>query len=333
VRRSSSTVKRFVQAGYLVERHLRHEPAGHLHAHFAHGPCTTALFASELTGTPFSFTAHAKDIFVQEEDFLRTKLARARFAVTCTAFNRERLAEVCGAARLHCIYHGVDLRRFSARREAPRGAPPRILSVGRLVPKKGFPTLLRALARLAERGVAFQGTLIGSGPQRAELEALLRELGLGGRVELLGPMTQDELLGHYAVADCVALACQVQDDGDRDGIPNVLVEAAALGVPVVSTRISGIPELVLDGETGLLVPPGDVGALADALERVLRDRAFADSLARAGRARVEELYDLERNTARLGSIFRGALAGACPLTSPVAEALPSASPRARLEAS
>jgi glycosyltransferase involved in cell wall biosynthesis len=306
-RRSSSTIKRFVQAGYLVERHLRREPAGHLHAHFAHGPCTVALFAGELTGVPFSFTAHAKDIFVQEEDFLRAKLERAAFAVTCTAYNRARLAAVAPAARLHCIYHGVDLRRFRMRREAPRGAPPRVLAVGRLVPKKGFPTLLRAFARLVERGVPFRATLVGSGPQRAELEALSLELGLGDRVELLGPMTQHELLGHYEKADCVALACQVEGDGDRDGIPNVLVEAAALGVPVVSTGISGIPELVRDGETGLLVPPGDPDALAGALERVLTDRVLADALARGARARVEALYDLERNAARLGEIFREAL--------------------------
>jgi glycosyltransferase involved in cell wall biosynthesis len=326
-RRSSSTIKRFAQAGYLVERHLRREPAAHLHAHFAHGPCTTALFASELSGTPFSFTAHAKDVFVQEEAFLREKLERASFAVTCTDFNRERLAGACPTARLHCIYHGVDLGRFRARlaalpRAAARRAPPRILAVGRLVPKKGFPTLLLALGRLAGRGLACHCVIVGSGPQRRELEALVHELGIEDRVEFLGPMTQSELLAHYESADCVALACQVQEDGDRDGIPNVLVEAAAMGVPVVSTRISGIPELVVDGVTGLLVPPGDPEALADALARVLRDGGLAEALARAGRARVQELYDLGRNTARLGAIFRGALSGARTAASPPAQPLP-----------
>ncbi len=308
-RRSSSTIKRFAQAGYLVQRHLRDDPAPHLHAHFAHGPATVALYAAALTGASHSFTAHAKDIYLQEEDFLRKKLREARFVVTCTGFNRATLEGVEPAAEIHRIYHGVDLEMFRPRPEAPRSPEPRILSVGRLVPKKGFGVLVRALERLRDRGRAFRCHIVGGGPLRGALREQIRAAGLEGRVELVGQRTQEELLEYYRAADCVTLACEVQEDGDRDGIPNVLVEAAAVGVPIVSTRISGIPELIRDGETGLLVDSGDPEALADALERILGEPDLAERLARAGVERVRVEYDVLANTRRLGEVFREALQG------------------------
>ena len=301
-RRSSSTIKRFVQAGYLVQRHLREEPAAHIHAHFAHGPCTTAMYAAALTGTEYSFTAHAKDIYVQEKDFLRKKLERAGFVVTCTGFNRQTLQEVHDGTPIHRIYHGVDCSHFRPR-PALTGEVPHILSVGRLVPKKGFPVLLEALSHLSQRGVDFRCTLVGDGPQRSLLQARVDALGLASRVHFTGKLTQEELIEHYAEADCIALACQVQDDGDRDGIPNVLVEAMAMGVPIVSTHISGIPELVKDGVTGLLVEPENPLALADALGRLLCDRELAEKLSESGRLRVAEEHDSSTNTRLLGLIF------------------------------
>lgn len=309
-RRSSSTLKRFAQAAYLVQRHLRAEPAAHLHAHFAHGPATVALYAAALSGTPWSFTAHAKDLYVQEEDFLRSKLERARFAVTCTGFNRARLAAVWGGTPIHRIYHGVDLEAFAPPPGRADPATPLILSVGRLVPKKGFPVLVEALRLLAGRGLRFRCEIAGSGPQKRELHSRIEAAGLADRVHLLGQRSQEELLEHYRSAACMALACEVQADGDRDGIPNVLVEAAAVGVPLVSTRISGIPELVEHGVSGLLVEPSDPRGLAEALAQLLSDRALAGRLARAARERVRQDFDLRSNTRRLGEIFRAALEGA-----------------------
>jgi glycosyltransferase involved in cell wall biosynthesis len=296
-----------VQAGYLVQKYLRNDPAAHIHAHFAHGPCTTALYAAALTGTEYSFTAHAKDIYVQEEGFLRTKLDRAKFVVTCTGFNRRTLQNVHDGTPIHRIYHGVDCTAFGERKESLDHDVPHILSVGRLVPKKGFPTLFKALALIAERGRAFRCTIIGDGPQKAELEALVQKLGLTDHIEFTGKLTQEEVIGHYAAADCISLACQVLNDGDRDGIPNVLVEAMAMGVPVVSTRISGIPELVEDEVTGLLVESGDSAALSISIERVLSDPALAQRLSEAGRARVTEEHDSTMNTRLLGLIFEEAL--------------------------
>ena len=302
-RSSSSTIKRFVQAGYLVERHLRSSPAAHIHAHFAHGPATTALYAAELAGTDFSFTAHAKDIYVQEEKFLRTKLARARFVVTCTGFNRGTLQKVHDGTPIHRIYHGVDCRHFSPPTKKQRDAAPMLLSVGRLVAKKGFPVLIEAMRLVMERGVDFHWTIVGDGPSRQELALQVEHSGLTDRVTFTGKLAQGAVMDHYAKADCMALACQVQEDGDRDGIPNVLVEAMAMGVPVVSTDISGIPELIDDESTGLLVPSGDSDAMARAVERVFDDSLLAERLSEAGRRKVVGEHDSTTNTRMLGLIF------------------------------
>lgn len=308
LRRSISTIKRFMQAVYLVQRHLRDEPVAHLHAHFAHDPATVAFFVEWLTGIPYSFTAHAKDIYIQEDDFLQKKINRAKFVVTCAGYNRRTLEEIShGRTPIHQIYHGVDLRTFVARSRSSTNGVPTILSVGRLVPKKGFPVLIQALQRLAARGTEFQCLIIGGGPQREELQAMIIGYGLQEQVGLLGTMTHQELLHYYEMTDIMALACQIQDDGDRDGIPNVLVEAMAFGIPVVSTHISGIPELIEDGVTGLLVPPRDPEALAEALECLIRQPAFTAQLARAARAHVMQHFDVRRNTERLGAVFKEAL--------------------------
>jgi len=312
---SSSTIKRFVQAAYLVQKSLPGTDVAHFYAHFSHGPTTVAFFASWLTGMRYSFSAHAKDIYIQEHDFLQEKIRRATFVVTCTEFNRDYLLRVAGyEAPVFRAYHGNNIQLFRQEPAARlNGACPIILSIGRFVPKKGFSVLLRALHKLRQEGRRFRCYVIGGGPMRSELDKLITHLGLRDCVELLSQMSQTELLSYYRQANIFALACEVQDDGDRDGIPNVLVEAMAMGIPVVSTMISGIPELVENGVSGLLVPEKDPVAFAEGIEKLLRQPETAHRLGLAGRAKVERDFDAKRNVEKIGALLSEALvAGPLP---------------------
>ncbi|MGD8960151.1 MAG: glycosyltransferase, partial [Desulfobacteraceae bacterium] len=264
--RRSATLKHLLQAGYLVDRLLPKSGVTHLHAHFAHSPASVALFASRLSGLPFSFTAHAKDIYTSDPRQLREKIALARFVVTCTGYNRRHLLRLSdGRTPIHRIYHGIDTRLFASEAQevgaGPPAAPYRLLTVARLTAKKGLPTVYRALRRLRDQGLRLRHTLIGDGEERAAILALIRRLGLGADTELLGTLPHEAVLAHYRRADLLVLGCEVAPNGDRDGIPNVLLEAMAMAVPVVATRVSAIPELVRHGQSGLLVPPGDPAAL------------------------------------------------------------------------
>ncbi len=316
---SSSTIKRFAQAAYMVQNHLalhatrangngQKEQSGervriaHFYAHFSHGPTTVAYFASWLTGVKYSFSAHAKDIYVQEHDFLREKILKAQFVTTCTDFNKKYLQKVGGPqALVFCTYHGLNLESFPLQEHASKNDCPRILSVGRFVPKKGFPVLIRALHLLRERGYRFNCHLIGGGEMEIELRSLIKKLKMEDRIELLGAMSQEELLAYYRRADIFALACEVQRDGDRDGIPNVIVEAMALRIPIVSTNISGIPECVETGVSGVLVAEKDPSAFANGIALLLDRPEWARALGRAGRAKVEKDYDALRNVQQIGA--------------------------------
>jgi glycosyltransferase involved in cell wall biosynthesis len=270
-----------------------------------------ALFASELTGLPFSFTAHAKDIYTSEADQLARKIAKARFVVTCTRYNADHLSRIARRAAastpIHTIYHGIDVDFFSFGATPRPQTPCRILSVGRLVAKKGYDDLIDALTILDRAGLDFEFIHIGSGDMEGEIRRLIRLRNLEHRVRLLGTLTHDEVLAHYRQAHCVALACRVAEDGDRDGIPNVLIEAMAVGVPVVSTRVSAIPELVEDGVTGTLVEPRRPEAMARALARVLTDRTDRIETLRRARQKVEREFDQKRCVMRLHELLRGAL--------------------------
>jgi len=290
-------LERFVQAGELARR-LRRDGVGHLHAGFAHYPGTVAWIVHRITGMPFSLATHARDVYLSQPKLLRKKLAAAQVVFTCTAYNvpnLQALAAPSGIRRLRQIYHGTDLERF---RFGPHGLadPPMILSIGRLVKKKGLDHLIAACGLLRDRGCRFQCRIVaGSRDLWNELTAQIRDLGLTTSVVLEGPLDQDEVRKLYPLATVFALPCVIADDGDRDGIPNVLVEAAASGVPIVSTPVSGITELVVDGETGCLVPPRDSGALAAAIERLLDSPDLRAGLSARARARVEERFDLRRN--------------------------------------
>lgn len=301
-------VKEFLQAGHVADQVLESGTVRHLHGHFCHGATTITWFASRLTGLPFSFTAHAKDIYQADQnpgDLLPRKLAAARFVATCTEANRRHLAAISPRPQIvHTIYHGLDTAYFHP--PVPRTGRPRplLLAVGRLVEKKGFRHLVEACAILRAAGCAFDCHILGEdGDQRLELERLIAAHGLGDAVTLQGPVTRDALRVRYAEADVFVLPCLVAADGDRDGIPNVLAEAMATGLPVVTTGVSGIPELVRAGRDGLVVPERDSAALAAAIHDLLRDPARRASLGRAARDRVVDVFDARTTTVALRSLF------------------------------
>lgn len=311
--RKSATLKHLLQAGYLVNFGLAQRGIGHLHAHFAHSPTSVALFSSLLSGLPFSFTAHAKDIYTSDPRQLREKLAMAAYAVTCTEYNRRHLMGLGlnGLTPIHRIYHGIDLTLFNDQDLRPMPPPPyRILSIARLTAKKGLPTVLRALARLKQDGLAFDYTLIGDGDDRQTILGLIETLGLSDRARWLGTLPHDVVREHYRQSDLFVLGCEVAANGDRDGIPNVLVESLAMGVPVVATRISAIPEIITHGETGLLVAPGDPDQMAAAMRQGLQDHDLRRKVIAAGRRRVQASFDNVALVDELVQIHRAQLATA-----------------------
>jgi glycosyltransferase involved in cell wall biosynthesis len=284
----------------------------HIHAHFAHEATRVAMLAARLTGLPFSYTAHARDIYSDDVDhrLLREKTERARFAVTETEFNRAFMRSrigIAAASKVHVVHNGVDLERFS-----PGPAPedePLILAVGRLVEKKGFPTLIAACRLLRERGRRFRCEIVGYGELRPRLEADIRAAGLGEVVRLPGMRSQDELPAVYRRAAVFAMPAVIGADGNRDSLPTVLLEALACGVPVVASRVTGIPEIVDDDENGLLVEPGDAEALSRALERLLDDPDLRRRFGEAGRAKAQERFDIETNARELYRLLAGRPAG------------------------
>ncbi|OYV40453.1 MAG: colanic acid biosynthesis glycosyltransferase WcaL [Rhodospirillales bacterium 20-64-7] len=295
--------KQFGRAG-IVAAACRFQGVRHIHGHFANAPTAVTQFASLMTGISFSFTAHAKDLYLTPRNIIARRGAAASFIATCTGYNVQYLSEILApehTAKIHLVYHGIDLDMFH---NAPSATPaPRqgkiILSVGRLVPKKGHDTLITACGILRDKGVEFKCMIVGDGPLREELAAQITALGLDAHVSLEGAMTQAKLIELYRRADLFALAPLITEDGDRDGIPNVIVEAMATNVPVVSTAISGIPEIIRDGETGLLVPPREPAVLSEAMARLLSDPGFGQAMAKAARARLESEFDLWRTTTRL----------------------------------
>jgi glycosyltransferase involved in cell wall biosynthesis len=277
----------------------------HFHAHFATGANVAAMVLGRLTGMPFSFTTHAVDLYARPVLLCET-LAAARFGVTSTAYNQGFLRERCGAAgaKVALVRACVDPGEFARVVSEPH-APPVVLAVGRYIEKKGLADLVAASATLAGQGIDCRTVIVGDGPERPALAAAIATAGLGTRVELHPPVTQDTLRGLYARADIVALPCVVAADGDRDGIPVSLIEALAVGLPVVSTTVSGIPELVTP-DVGLLVPPHDPPALAEALAALLTDPARRARLGAAGPARVRQHFDVSTSAASMAALFAGA---------------------------
>ena len=302
-----ATFKHFLQAGYLVQKLLPGTGVIHLHAHFAHSPASVAMFTSRLSMLNFSFTAHAKDIYTSDPRQLREKLALAKFTVTCTEYNRRHLKALAdgGAAPIHRIYHGIDVKLFSPKPAAAGQTHQyNILTVARMTAKKGLPTVYRAIRFLRDKGYPINPTLIGDGEDCRRILSLIQELGLKDIARWLGTLPHHIVLEHYRQADLFVLGCEVATNGDRDGIPNVLLESMAMGVPVVATTVSAIPELVEDGKTGLLVPPGDPERLTEAMARMLTDKDLRQHVIDAGKKRVADHFSNKEHILELADIYR-----------------------------
>ena len=288
----------------------------HLHAHFATDATTVAMLASRINRVPYSFTAHAYDIFytytarAKDTAFLVEKIKGARFVVTVSDYNRRHLQNLVGpsdAAKIRRIYNGIDLNTFTptdAERE-----PDLILGVGRLVEKKGFGDLIRACGSLAARKLPFRCMIVGEGPARHALMREACQLGLGDRISFSGAMPQEMLLKLMQRATVLAAPCKISARGDRDGLPTVLLEALATGLPAVSTDVAGIPEIIDSGVSGLLVPPGNVECLADELARILSDPQLQKRLALAGRSKAERDFNVRRNVAVLRDLLAESASG------------------------
>ncbi len=280
----------------------------HIHAHWATYGASAAWLLARTQRVAFSFTAHAHDIFVHDH-MLKAKLHDAAFVVAISRFNRDLLLRRFGTesvARVHVVHCGVRPAEFAPDAAAPGDAGADLLSVGRLDPKKGYAVMLDALSELRRRGVLCTAEVIGEGARRPQLEAQRAHLGLESTFALPGAADQPRVRAAMRASRVFVMPCIEAPDGDMDGIPVALMEAMAMGMPVVSTTVSGVPELVIDGETGLLVPPGDPHRLADALQRVLSDAQFAHALGQRARARVESAFDSDREGEKLLALMREA---------------------------
>ena len=295
----------FLRAAWIGREIERSGGCRHVHAHFALAQTEVAMTVSRLLGTAFSFTAHARDIY-RSPSALEQKIRAASVVVSCTGYNVEYLRRLCPAVppeHIQLIHHGVEVDAVPIRVRQVRGAAPLILAAGRIVEKKGFDTLIAACRLLRTRGVSYSCEIYGSGPGLVTLRRNVEDAGLGDAVILPGWASTERLLEAMSRASVFAMPCRVSKGGDRDGIPNVILEAMSMGVPVVATRVSGIPEAVAHEVSGLLVSPDAPEELADALERVMTNPEVADRFASAACARAHGEFALDVSSARLASLF------------------------------
>lgn len=303
-RRRWGAMKRFIQAG-LIAPQLHAAGITHVHAHFASSATSVAYYLHQLVGMEYSFTAHAKDIFINTvaPEVLLRKMRDARFVVTISDYNEAFLSAISPGTDLHRIYNGLDIAQFTPNGTQPNEKP-LVLAVGRLVEKKGFDDLIRAAAILKDQGANFEVKIIGTGEQEKNLRRLIDELNVGDVVTMPGPMPREELIQLYPTASVFAAPCIIGKDGNRDGLPTVLIEAMAMGVPVVSTPVTGIPEIVRHDETGHIVPESSPQELAESIKQLIHDRESAQQMARAGRELIESQFNLRTNVGELRELFQ-----------------------------
>ena len=279
------------------------EEVTRLHFHFLHTPASVTRYAAIMRGLPWSGSAHAKDIWTSPDWEITEKLAECDWLVTCTASGAKHLKSLApDPERVILQYHGLDLSRFGSPESRDGGGEPVILSVGRAVPKKGYDDLLKALAALPKERI-WRFEHIGGGKDLKTLKQLAEELGIADRCRWHGAQPQEAVLAAMRSAEIFVLASKIAADGDRDGLPNVLMEAQSQGLCTVATNVSAIPELIQDGETGLLVPPEDPATLSQALDRVLSDVDLRHRLGAAGDARVRAAFDAATELDRLAVHF------------------------------
>jgi glycosyltransferase involved in cell wall biosynthesis len=286
-------------------RHCRRFGVEHIHVHFVSRSLSLGLMLGLLTGLPVSCTAHAFDIFTRSRGSLRPRLSKCRFIVAISEYNVEHLRRTCGDAvanLCHIVHCGIDLKLFKAGSRQPQAGL--IVSVAKLVPKKGFDLAIAACAKLQEMNVDFVFQIVGDGPERQDLEQQIERLGLRDRVMLLGSRPNDQLLPLLSRACVFLMPCVQVPSGDMDGIPVAMMEAMACGVPVVSRRISGIPELIRNGVDGLLVENKQPGEIAEAVATLLLDSAKMQLLGRAAREQVELNFDIVNTSAELRELIQ-----------------------------
>jgi colanic acid/amylovoran biosynthesis glycosyltransferase len=295
---------RLYQAIYVGLR-LQKEGISHVHAHFAGMAARTAFWIAKFFPITFSFTAHANDIFAPRnfEIGLDKLISAARVIVTETDYSEEFLRERFPERtdRIHRIYNGLNLGEFGHANFS--SDPPLIVAIGRLIAKKGFANLIRACALLVERERSFRCEVFGEGPLESQLRSQIDESGLQERVQLRGPKPQHEIRARLAGADVFVMPSVPEADGGMDNLPTVIMEAMATGLPVVSTRIGGIPEMVIENETGFLVQPDDAEALAGAIEKVTNDRPLGQRLGQAGYKRAQSLFSIGKNVRELCALI------------------------------
>lgn len=285
---------------------MKHLGVTHVHAHFATHPALAGLIIKRLTGIPFSFTAHGSDLHV-ERRMLDKKVEAAAFAVTVSEYNKEIILRECrrnARRKVFVVHCGVDPEEFTpTSQKKDRTQPFQILCVASFEEVKGHQYLLEACKALEERGVDFECHLVGYGPRKEEVERQIAQLKLQGRIIIHGGLPRREVIRMLAEADVKALASVPTRGGKREGIPVVLMEAMACGLPVVSSKLSGIPEVVADGRSGFLVNPRDVRGIADSLYKLYRSPELRHAMGQAGREIVLKEFDLRRNAKSLTDLF------------------------------
>lgn len=291
-----------------LARKMRKDRVTFVNSHFADAAASFALLTSRVLNIPYAVTAHAYDVFTPQTN-LAEKLKYACFILTCTYFNKSTFVDNFTDVeryKIHVFYHGIDTTRFQ-RKEKTKTENFEILSVGRLVPKKGFPTLIQSCAQLKAKGFSFRCRIVGGGPQRERLERLIIQNHLQDCVELVGTVPPNQIFSFYEKADLFVLPCEVEENGNRDGIPNVLAEAMAMNVPVISTPVSGIPELVEHDRSGVLVNSRHPDQLAEAIEKLINDKKRRQLFAGKGRKRVVDVFDSEKCLNRLAEFYKKAV--------------------------
>lgn len=305
--RTPNRVRRFGQAMVMAREYA--PLCDHIYAHFLHTPGSVARYASIISGKSFSYSAHAKDIWTIPEWEIKEKLADCDWLVTCTRGGAEYLMSLAPEGKVRLVYHGLDLCRFTSPQKqeslhdgATQENSLQLITVGRAVTKKGIDTLLTALAQLPET-LHWHWVHIGGGPQRQQLQDLAQQLGIAGKCDFRGALSQAEVLEAYRVSDIFILPSRIDETGDRDGLPNVIVEAQSQRLPIISTNISGIPELIESGKNGILIEPDDTPALIEAIEKLARDPKLRSAMGEAGEEKVRTQFSHKETIGEIVSLL------------------------------
>ena len=294
----------------LIQTHVQKQTIEHIHAHFAFLPTEVAQQLSTHMNVPFSFTAHAQDLYANEPKKLQAFMDRAKFVLTCTQYGKAYLQQLSPRSEhIHCVYHGIPLYNWPYQKDKSIELPAiKVLYVGRLVEKKGIHTLLQAISQLKERGIDIQCTLIGSGPLAEALNSQSTRLGLTKKVKFMGYVAHGQLQDHYKKHDVLVCPSVQAKNQDMDGLPNVVMEAMAMGLPVVASDLSGIPEIIAHRQTGMLFQAGSVEGIAQHIMTLAQDPELYQKIREAARSQLEQKFDLTQSNQQIKVLLKSAMA-------------------------